>query len=313
MKRVRFLALASVLWLLPSMPECSQTSFGAFLENNFRLVPGFHVDGAITRAHNQKNQYFVEHYSVNSLILLDIEFLAIRDLTILMEFTVEGGMGHTKDNVVFDPMDAQYGTDPVLEYRFPLLCAQAGMEHHCFHGIDVQQFRTIYYNKPFVGVSTTNYRAGDFWTSQADSAGQTWLKRVSGQLRWGFFMRDSTSSLVGGQTNAVHEFTAEARYAAWKWRCVALGVHAQGKIGYWDNYDKSLYHAMVYWMYSLSPEVAIVRKEWAGMLFATFTMDHLPRQKRIHDAYGADEPYPDQWYPRLSKDRLIEIGIRYVR
>ena len=98
-------------------------------------------------------------------------------------------MGQTPGNVVFDPMDINYGIVPTIEIATPLALVQVGLEHHCFHEIDRTELETIYWNKLYAALGSVNYRYYDQWSRLVNEANWSQKDRLAWYFRYGFFVK----------------------------------------------------------------------------------------------------------------------------
>jgi hypothetical protein len=124
-----------------------------YFHSNFEYLPEYHFDFDLTTFFFHKSKYFKTRYFLENNTNLEFVLLSFRkNIYSILNVQFQNGMGQTPGNIVFDPMDINFGFSPILELRLKSVNVQIGIDHHCFHEIDKKDFATVYYNKPFLCV-----------------------------------------------------------------------------------------------------------------------------------------------------------------
>lgn len=290
--------------------EETPTDFGArffdYIYANFQLLPEFHFDADIHTFFLQKNNFFREHYYITNTTDLEFVFISYKWLYSVWEFQFQNGMGKTPGNVVFDPMDIDYGIVPTFEARLPSVNILAGMDHHCFHEIDRRNQPTIYYNKPYIGVGSKNMRLYDYWENLADNKNPGFKDRFSWFARTGYFLREffdvADPCKINGINPYVWDISGDFRYNFYQRRSWIVSIRSRSTLGYFNSTIDNSTGKGVYWRQDASIESYFRRGGRGGLFFIEYTLDDLPS-------------YPDLTrtirMPRLSNDRLLKAGVRF--
>lgn len=276
-------------------------SLWEYIYQNFEFLPEYHIEADIFMFLFHKNDYFKERYYLESNTNVEFVFISFRDFVYsVWEFKLQSGMGQTPGNVVFDPMDINYGIVPSSEFRIPLMNLQGGLDHSCFHEIDRKDFKTIYWNKLFCAAGSKNMRLYDYWQALTKKDGWTMENRISWYLSWGYYLR-KFFGLVGehsinGENKYLHDTKIDLRYAFYRRRSWIVNLRGASTIGYYKNLEGQPKESGCYWRLDLGIESNFRRGKKGGMFFFTYTLDRLPKY---------------QGYPRFSKDELLQIGVRF--
>ncbi|MFW6221476.1 MAG: hypothetical protein ACOC4C_03335, partial [Fibrobacterota bacterium] len=262
---------------------------------NFDLLPEYHLEADIFTFFFHKNDHFKQWYFLEANTIPSFSLFSFRDrLYFIWEFDFQFGMGQTPGNIVFDPMDINFGITPILELRFPLYRFQAGLEHKCFHEIDRKEFETVYWNKLILAAGSSNLRQYDFWKSLAQDNWE-FSDRFSWYVRGGYYLKEFfglvQSSKLNGQNDRIYDISTDFRYAFYKRRSWNLNGRIKGLLGHGKG-NRDLY---LFWRYDFCLESSHRKGERGGMLFLQYTLDKLPLYQGV---------------PRFSKDRLLQVGIR---
>ena len=154
-KRLVLLAFVSVLYIPGQLNAFALDSLFDYIYRDFDFLPQYHLTTDIFMFFNHKDSVFRQRYYLESNTDLELELLSFRDIVYSVWcFEFQTGMGKTPGNVVFDPMDINFGIVPAFEFRLPLFNMQAGLNHHCYHEIDRKDFPTVYLNKLFVAAGS---------------------------------------------------------------------------------------------------------------------------------------------------------------
>lgn len=248
-----------------------------------------------------KNPFFKERYCLESNTNLDFVFISFKEMVLSVWcFEFQTGMGQTPGDVVFDPMDINYGIVPAFEFRLSPINLQIGLNHHCFHEIDRNEFKTVYWNKFFISTGSKNGRLFDYWFALTKKEGWTPANRVSWHFSWGYYRRNFFGAIsettINGENKYVHDADIDMRYAFYRRRSWIVNVHGKATIGYWKSQAGEPKDDGAYWRYDLSLENNFRKGKRGGLFFITYTLDDLPKYQGL---------------PRFSKDRLLQIGVRF--
>ena len=153
------------------------------------------------------------------------------------------GMGRQEGAILLDPRDVDMAFGPTFEYHADGRNIKAGLDHHCFHQIDVPEWNTLYWNKLFLSYGSSNFRQGDYWKQLGRPGNSGWRERLSWQAGYGYFMHS-----LGGvlDTNALswgHSYV----HGAWLWTetmgCEAMTVRGSFGVSlfvHWIAVDQSI-------------------------------------------------------------------------
>lgn len=262
------------------------------------LVPEFHFDGDIGKFAFHSNEFFKERYLVEAKVKMDVALLRYNSTFLIIGLDIHSGMGYQDRDIVFDPIDVNYGILPILEHRFENLTVQGGLEHRCYHEIDRREFPTVYYNKLFLGAGTPNMHLADFWKNLTQEDSWSWKNRIQAYVRWGYFAKEMFGLvkpvLVDGGNPKTQETAASVRFAfakAGEW--VVFSTRAMTEWGGWkfDNGDK-----VAFWRQMLGVEAMIIKSPKGGIFFIDYYLDDLPLT---------------EGRPRFSKHGLMLFGLRF--
>jgi hypothetical protein len=277
-------------------------------KHTLTLFPRFHVDADMSRYYGQNNDYRSMHAFVEDDITMHYDFVSFDSIvTLKVQFMVKIGMGHSLEDVVFDPMDIGYGFDPQLRVHIRYGNAECGLQHHCYHEVDRKHFKTVLYNKLFAGFSSPNFHPLDFVNGAATQQPWHCSRNLAWLARWGFFMREFFDrvrpSSISYHTNAVQELNAEAVASLYRLGSLLLCLRTKARLGSWDDYnlDEPLWKPMTYWQLQCIPEIHTPLGNRNACVFLSYTRDELPRFRDHRD---------NSFQPRFSMDRLWELGLR---
>ncbi len=294
-------SISLVLIPVKNSDASAYDSFWEFIYKNFDVLPEYHIEADIFMFFLHKNGYFKQRYYLENNTNLNFVFLSFRDLIYsVYYFEFQTGMGQTPGNVVFDPMDINFGIVPVVEVRIPSLNFQVGLNHHCFHEIDRKDYPTIYWNKLFLGVGSKNMVLQNFWFNLTQKEGWTYKNRISWYFTWGYFLRKFfgivNESTINGQNYNVHDFTLDARYAFYTRRSWIFVARSKTLLGWWKDIPEETKKRGAYFRQDLSFEANFKRGRRGAMIFLTYTLDKYPLYHGV---------------PRFSKDQLLQLGFRF--
>lgn len=296
--------------ILPHNDDSHKPSLWNLIYKNFNFLTDFHLDADLMVFFAHKSGYFKQRYFLENNTGIELELLSWRQLIYsVWRFEYRIGMGRKgKDNVFFDPSEIDFGIIPVFEVRTPALIYQFGANHHCFHEIDDKQYSTIYWNRGFLALGSPNFRRYTYWRALNDSS--KWVDpkyRFCWYGGWGYYVKKFfgiiRETTLNGNNPLVQEFFGELRYAFAHRRSWVFVGCCKGRLGYWKQ-DPRNAHLLVgntkrkggYGSFSFGLESNFRKGTKGGMLFGMITFDHFPLLEGI---------------PRLSRDQLIEIGVRF--
>ncbi|OGJ91270.1 MAG: hypothetical protein A2268_02210 [Candidatus Raymondbacteria bacterium RifOxyA12_full_50_37] len=196
-------------------------SISAFSREKFSFMQEFHGswDGLIFFMHKDtayKARYFIETNVSARIAMAGYDNRAF----FFLEYKVKTGLGRQSDIVIFDPRDIAFASNPVFEYRFKKVRAQAGLDHSCLHDIDRDDHKTEYWNEFFLSACSPNYLLEEFRPYILSHPLATPFERTSWYAMYGYFSKDffglaNPSAISGGHT-LQHEFSAGAGYSPGK-------------------------------------------------------------------------------------------------
>jgi hypothetical protein len=274
-----------------------------------RLLPDIAFEADLRRFFLQDNPYYRRHYYIESYIYIEPQWVSWnRRLFLSTAFDVSPGMGHTLEDVVFDPMDINFAFTPFLEYRASAVSAQAGLDHRCFHEIDRKDYVTVYWNYLFAAIRSHNVRLDDMAVSAPESAPWHAADRFSWHVQAGWFLRRFfgivRESSVNYRNNNVFEASGRGRYAFWARDAWVMSAAGKTVMGMWAD-SAADPERRFYWRQHFSLEASYVRERFGMMLFMSYFLDDVPGFPKNEDATDLQ--------PRFSRDGLLEIGIRVFR
>ncbi len=276
--------------------------------SNFEFFPEYHLKADVSmyflQRHNYRSKavqdYYYQRYFVENNTNLEFAFLSFRKkLYSIWQFDFQAGMGKTPNNVVFDPMDMNFGIVPTIEYRLPSVNIHAGLDHHCFHEIDRKNFPTVYYNKLVFGAASPNNRLFNYWQGLQDSSSWTLKNRFSWSSQFGvyltkFFGLVEPRMINGGNTKR-WELCVGSRFAFYHRKSWIVNLRLNGTAGYDANSEFVTRHNGIFGAIEGSIEGVFRRGDNGGMFYLTYTFDRLRMYKG---------------QPRFSRSGLLNFGIR---
>lgn len=259
-------------------------------EHSFRaaFAPEFHFLQDLHGFFNQKDSVFKNRYFLEWNSGAEVGFFSINEKFFFfgeMIFTV--GLGRWADKaILFDPRDVDIGFGPMFEYRFTQVNIGLGLDHHCFHQIDVPEWETMYWNKFNLSASSPNFRKNEYRLSLKQDVPLTLKRRFAWNANIFYSMHEffgmDTSVVSWNQPYAV-DLTGEVRFAIYDFKGFVAVLN--GKTGaYITRTNTTL------WNQQLGVELLATRGVFGLSLFVNWVVvDQLP--------------------PRQNKDRLMSAGI----
>jgi hypothetical protein len=258
----------------------------------FAIAPEFHFNQDLHTFYLQKDSTFRNRYFLEWTTGAELAFFSVNDRFFLfIEMAATVGLGKWEDKpILFDPRDVDIGLGPMFEYRFSHVNVGLGLDHHCFHQIDVPEWETMYWNKFNLSASSPNFRKNEFRQSLKQELPLT----LKGRFAWNanlfysmheFFGMD-TSVISWNQPYAV-DLTGEVRFAAYSYKGFVAVLN--GKTGaYYTRKNATSWSPL--WNQQLGVELMATRGLFGLSLFVNWVVvDQLP--------------------VRQNKDRLLMVGI----
>jgi hypothetical protein len=268
--------------------------FGGIKEHlaHFDFLPEFHLYGEATFFMLQKDTIYAKKYLVEISSDIEAAFVGYRQLVFfLCRLYTNSGIGRSNRIVILDPQDARYAIVPALEARFRLLNASTGLDHFCAHVIEEPQRRGYYWNKVFLNIFSKNHRLGIFQKNiMAEKRPWDYLSRLSYALHLGWFITEGFGDIPDYAVSKGHDYKTEidlnsrfALYRTKQWYYTSL-FRMNLRTGQSGD---------VYQLYRIGLEANLVQKQ---NLFSFFI---------IYNLYDS--------FPIWSKDKLLELGIRFYK
>lgn len=281
---------------LQAQPAIIDTFFEKYIYKNFDLFPSYHMDADLQTFFLHSSKFQKERFFLEANTNIEFTLISYKDIiNSVWKFEFQTGMGQTPGNVVFDPMDINYGIVPSIEYKSPIALFHIGLEHHCFHEIDRADLDGIYWNKFYIAAGSLNYRYFDQWSNLVIEKNWTQKDRLSWYFRYGYFAKEFFGwvdpHVINGNNSYEHEGWLNVRYAIYRRNSWIINTIGLTKIGLYNSSKQN-----VYWRQDWGFESEFRKGKKGIMLFATYTLDDLPLNQGV---------------PRFSKDRLLQLGIRF--
>jgi hypothetical protein len=286
--------------LTTSLTASPADSLFNYVYRTFSFLPRYYTEADLFAFFLQKNDYFRKRYYLESNTDLGFVFLSYKNLiNSVWDFEFQIGLGQTPGNVVFDPMDINFGLTPAIEVRMLPVVLATGLEHRCYHEIDRKDFATVYLNKFFIAAGSLNYRLYDYWEGLCKENTWALVDRLSWYTRAGYYVREFFGVVdpgkINGENNCLYEVAANVRYAFYQRKSWIVNLRTSGRLG--AAYDSvGTTDKMAYWRFDLGLESNFKYGYRGGMMFINYSLDHLPLYNGL---------------PRFSKDQLLQIGVRF--
>ncbi len=271
---------------------------------NFDFVPEIYLDIDLITFANFKNEDFKNRYLLENNTNLDITIFSFRETFYSMWYvdfqTFFGRKG--KEDVVFDPREINFGLVKLFEFRLKPFLIHFGNNHHCFHEIDQDELPTVYWNKAFLGIGSLNFRQAEYHEGLIKEGAWTFKDRFSWYFSSGLYIREFFGivrpTTINGQNLYRSDFNLQLRYAFYRRKSWILNFENDLTFGHWKSLENQP-EANGGYISNTTSLVSNFRKGKAGwQTFVSFTVDELP------EVTGFD---------RFSKDKLIQIGVKFFR
>jgi hypothetical protein len=259
---------------------------------SFQFAPEFHFDEHLQEYFHPKDEDFKKRYFLENSTFVEAAFFSIKNRYFFFGNVVTNfGMGRQEGAILLDPRDVDMAFGPTFEYHADGRNIKAGLDHHCFHQIDVPEWNTLYWNKLFLSYGSSNFRQGDYWKQLGRPGNSGWRERLSWQAGYGYFMHS-----LGGvlDTNAVswghsyvHELSLSARWTFF---------HDFGWAVFADGESRARIDRRGAWLWTetMGCEAMTVRGSFGVSLFVHWIA-------------------VDQSIIRENRDKLVEVGARVFK
>lgn len=271
---------------------------------NFDFVPEIYLDIDLITFANFKNEDFKNRYLLENNTNLDITIFSFREKFYSMWYvdfqTFFGRKG--KEDVVFDPREINFGLVKLFEFRLKPFLFHFGNNHHCFHEIDQDVLPTVYWNKAFLGIGSLNFRQAEYHEGLIKEGKWTFEDRFSWYFSSGLYIREFFGivrpTTINGQNLYRSDFNVQLRFAFYRRKSWILNLENNLIFGHWKSLENQP-DATGGYISNTTSLVSNFRKGKAGwQTFVSFTVDEVP------EVTGFD---------RFSKDKLIQIGVKFFR
>jgi hypothetical protein len=304
---VRFLLLAVFTVVPITVCRASENDFWKTIYDRIDLLYDYHINVDLGFFGLQKNDDFYKRYLLENNTELQFVFASYKDIVrSVWTFNFCNGMGRQEGGILFDPQRIDYGLIPSIELgRLPVLM-RFGLDHHCFHQIDTFVVPTIYWNRLFLLTGSKNMQLNDYWRPLADTAAWHLRDRFSWNATGCYFLKGFFGLVdegkINGQNDKVSEISLDARFAFYRRYSWILALRSQTTTGYWDNAEHLTATSMEYWREIVELDAFFRRGKQGALLFVNYTLDRMPVYR-----YGTES------FERLSRDRLLQVGVRFFR
>ena len=288
--------LPRLVFLIFILLSCIQNNCNAYGESipdtakkSLIFAPEHHFSEDLLEYFNYLHKDYSQRYFLENKTYLEAAFFSLNNRFFCFgELEVNVGLGRQSGAILLDPREIDEGFGPMLEYRMPEYTVKFGLDHHCFHQIDRDEWNTLYWNKVFAGFGSANLRDGEFKEYLRRNVSLNLRQRLTWQVGYGFFVHKlsgilDTNALSWGNAY-IHELSTNCRWTPYVYRGYAA-------VASWNNK---------------------VRVDRAGRWL--WTEEVRAEAMVIHGAYGLSVYYDwvflDQSIPRENRDRLMEAGIR---
>lgn len=274
---------------------------------NFAFFPKYHLDVDLYSFALYKNNDYYNRFILENSTTLRLYFLSYRDLVhSVWDVSLINGMGRQEGGILFDPQRIDYGIIPMIELgRLPLI-VRFGLDHHCFHQIDRDFFKTIYWNKLLLYGGSYNAMPTHYWSTLVHEENWSLRDRLSWHVAYNFYLRTFFGLVAPGKLNGLNDKTQELhgtlRYALYRRNSWIVAAQSSSTVGYWDNHDHIAQGEMVYHRHTVGLECFFRPGRQGGLFFVNYTLDAMPLYREGGMAYD-----------RLGRDRLLEFGVRIFR
>ena len=258
------------------------------------LLPEVSCEGDYKIFALQKNDYMRKYFSSETNLSFDLGFIGVsRRFYLMFRGEVTAGFGESEMHMLLHPFTSSYATIPTFEYRFEQVHVAAGLDHRCYHYIDVAPPDPIvYWNKFIITAYSPNHRMHPYLSTLLSEVGWRWPNRLNWSFSWGYYINkffdliDPIKLMSISRPHYLHDFQLTAQYGVVHWKWGALAVTDATMIGIKHSGEG------VYWSQKTGADLLLNRRLFDASLFVDYILD-------------------DGCFN--SKDRLLEFGIRIFK
>lgn len=303
-KRICTVVAALVLSIVPCHAgyfKEADSVFQGFL-NHFSFLPEYYLQTDLSGFTLQKNIDFKQQRLAEWNTSTSFVFLSVFNNRLQSVWDVDFwvGMGNIPGDIVFTILSASFGVDPSFKINLAPFDIVTGLDHRCFHRVDRNDFGIVYWNRAFLETRSHNWRVNEYW--EPLGIGQKWeaKDRASYRIGTGYYVKEFFGLVdpmkIDGNNHRIGEAYIDGRYAFHKrrsWVFVGTGATRAGIFSLSGNGTGDL---EPYWQMEFGLEGYFCRGKRGAMFYAKYIVDRLPKITGM---------------PDLSKDRLLQFGIRF--
>ena len=186
----------------------------------FDPIPEFYAEQDVKKYFNHKNSELREMYLISANSNFEALILSFDSIVFFgIIYNNYLGMGRQNAAILFDPRESDYSLIPYFEFRHKGIFYQIGLDHSCLHEIDRQTRPTLYWNKPYIKVSSANYRFKQYKRDFIDKGQDGFLDNFKWAVYAGYYVRkfgNVERSLINGGHSYNSIFGLELDYSFYK-------------------------------------------------------------------------------------------------
>jgi hypothetical protein len=275
--------------------------FQRFL-GNFLFFPEYYLQTDLGGFTLQKDVYFrqqrlAEWNTSTSFVLVSVfknRLQSVWDIDFLV------GMGNIPGDIVFTILNASFGVDPSIKINLNPFDIVTGLDHRCFHRVDRSDYGIVYWNRVFLEARSNNWRINEYWPPLGID--RAWIRknRLSYRFGAGYYVKEFFGLVqpmkIDGNNNRFGEAYTDSRYALYQRRSWVVVATDASKVGLFSSTGNVSDGLKPYWQLEMGFEAYFCRGKRGALFYSKYILDHLPRIDGM---------------PDLSKDRLLQFGIRF--
>jgi hypothetical protein len=276
----------------------------------FSFLPDYYMRFDLSTFALQQNELQKRQYLAQPHPELEFCFLSYKNL-IASVWKVDFlfGLGEVPGNNVFTVLDVAFGIDPTIELRLKDLTLDGGLAHRCIHEMDRSDFPIYWYNRLFLGASSTNYRLNTFWDRlRADSSGSPWNKQAW-SFQGAYYLKEffglARPDKLNGNNPNIWDVSAGYRRSLWatrSWVCAVACKSTFGifdpTIGYQKQGDLNWYGEQIF-----AFNAFFARGKNGASANIEYHLDRLPIPL-VNPAFAGNNS-------RFSKNGMLQIGVTF--
>jgi hypothetical protein len=272
----------------------------AWVNRDVVLLPDYKLTMDVSTFALHKDAFFKRQYLAEPNANLEFDFLGISNMVYsVWHADFDFGLGEIPGNTVFTVLNVAFGITPAIEVRLPKLAVGGGMEHRCFHEVDRLEYPLVYWNTVFLYVNSPNIRGGDYWTALAQPDGWTQRNRLAWSSRVDYYLKElgglADPHKLNGNNSREWEASTTCRYAFYRRHSWIVNAQGASMAGIRDR-DPGETGLHFYWRQEAGFEAYFRRGVKGAAFYMKYILDDLPLVGGV---------------PRFSKDRLLQIGVRF--